>query len=605
MSAIVAFHQAIPGYLDCTGARLTLTLALRGDQPAQVLVRTEPDNEETLTEMVSIADHQGWVWYRALISTEPSHFQTRYLFKLIWKDNLKWVSAFGVEPAMPEQSRAFKYVHRHCVPEWISEQVFYQIFPDRFANGDTSLTPTTGQFDYLHGQITRQKNWGERPDPEQGAVEFYGGDLPGIENRLDYLQNSLGVTALYLNPVFESRSNHKYDTTDYFNVDPHFGGNAALASLSAALHGRGMRLMLDAVINHTSIYHPWFQQALAGDERQKARYVFNDTDPGQAPYTSWKGHDSLPVLDFSNPDNVATFISAPDSVIRHWLREPYNIDGWRMDVIHMLGEGAGATNNAHYLKLLRAAVKEENPQAYLLGEHFFEATQWLQGDQEDGAMNYYGFGHPVRAFFAGLDIAYDPIQLDAMDLAEWLAKARAAIPFAQQRAQLNQLDSHDTRRLITMLQGDDTLYLAAMGLLMTYMGTPCLYYGDELALPGEDDPDCRRCFPWESEHWPAEVFDAVSRWIAHRKASAALQRGALVDLYAKGDVYVFARLLEGEQCLVAVNRGPANRVQCDDVLLPLTGKWQCQEGKGGLTCGNGRLDLDLPPSATLLWRRTA
>lgn len=603
MSAIAAFHQAIPGFLEHSGDRITLTLALRGDQPARVLVRTQPDNEETLTEMSAAENSDGWVWYRASITVEPSHFQTRYLFKLVWKDAQRWVSALGLEGGMPEMTHEFRFAHRHPVPGWISEQVFYQVFPDRFANGDESLTPATGQFDYLHGQCVLQKAWGERPDPSQGAVEFYGGDLPGIESRLDYLQHSLGVTALYLNPVFESRSNHKYDTIDYYNVDPHLGGNAALASLTQAVHERGMKVMLDAVINHTSVFNPWFQQAVAGDERQRRRYIFNDTDPTKPTYASWKGHDSLPVIDFANPDNVDLFINADDSVIRHWLREPYKIDGWRMDVIHMLGEGAGATNNAHYVRLLRAAIKEENSEAYLLGEHFFEASQWLQGDQEDGAMNYYGFGHPVRAFFAGLDIAYDPIQLNAAELAAWLAKARAAIPFAQQKAQLNQLDSHDTRRLITLLDGDEALYLAAMGMLMTYIGTPCLYYGDELALAGEDDPDCRRCFPWETENWPGGIFAGVQRWIGHRKAMSALQHGALIDLYAQDDVYVFARVLQDEQCLIAVNRGPFVTIHVEDRLLPLANDWQKVEGEGSLRVSSATLELDLPASATLMWRR--
>lgn len=599
MSKVIAFHQAIPGYLSATASGLELTLSIKGAQPEAVWVRSEPDNEETLTPM-SVQHLQGdWFRYQAVIPFETSYFQTRYLFKLVWADRLLWCSALGLSNAMPENNHQFRYVPGGQVPEWVAQQVFYQIFPDRFANGNHSLTPTEGAYDYLQGQKTRQRQWGELPESSEGAIEFFGGDLNGVEQNLTYLQEELGVTALYLNPVFESRSNHKYDTTDYSRVDQHLGGDEALVQLSESMHQCGMKLVLDAVINHTSVFHPWFQAALAGDEQARARYVFND----QGDYASWKGHLSLPVLDFANEDNVETFITGEDSVVKHWLRPPFKIDGWRMDVIHMLGEGAGAYNNAHYVRMLRKVIKAENPDAYLLGEHFFEATSWLQGDQEDAAMNYYGFGHPVRAFFTGMDIAYHPIQLDAADFADWLGRARAVIPFAQLNAQLNQLDSHDTRRLISMLNGQVDLYQAAIGLLMTYIGTPCLYYGDELALPGEDDPDCRRCFPWDREQWPETVFESTRRWIAHRKALNALQSGALVTLYAAGDVMVFARVLETEQCLVAVNRGDAVEVICPDELLPLSGSWKLLEGDAQLTEATPGWQIAIPARSTNLWTR--
>ena len=605
MSATWAFHQAIPDYLTHDGDRLVVKLAVGGEQPDVVRLRTEPDNEERLIDMVRVEERDGWIWYQAEIDVPEPGTQVRYLFKLVWSHRLLWYGALGLDEGVPTLNQMFRYVPDHQVPDWVSRQVFYQIFPDRFAEGDPNTTPETDAYDYLHGLTAQRRRWGDAPLAHQGPVEFFGGDLPGIEQRLDYLADELGVTALYLNPVFTSRSNHKYDTVDYYTVDPHLGGNDALVSLSDRLHEKGMKLMLDAVINHTSVYHPWFQRALEGDTECRARYVFRDDDSEPPVYASWKGHDSLPVLDFANPANVETFITGEDSVIKHWLRPPYSIDGWRMDVIHMLGEGAGARNNHHHVRRLRQAIKTENPNAYLLGEHFFEATPWLQGDQEDGAMNYYGFGHPVRAFLAGLDIAYDPIRLDAAGLARWLAKARAAIPFAQQQAQLNQLDSHDTRRLITMLNDDRVLFQAAIGLLMTYIGAPCLYYGDEIAMPGGDDPDCRRSFPWDRDDWPSAAFSATQRWIRHRRASEALQTGALIDLYAEGDVYVFARVLAGEQCLVAVNRGDACDVTFADGLTPMVAEWRCVEGGGELNRLGSNLSLRLPARSTVLWRRLA
>jgi alpha-glucosidase len=248
-----------------------------------------------------------------------------------------------------------------------------------------------------------------------------------------------------------------------------------------------------------------------------------------------------------------------DAILRRWLRPPCNIDGWRFDVIHMLGEGVGARNNAEYVRHFRQTLRQENPEAYVLGEHFFEAGRWLQGDQEDGAMNYWGFTLPLWAFLAAADFRGHRVQLDAADFQELLARARAAIPFEHQLSQFNLLDSHDTPRLLTLLGGDKALMTAAVTMLMTYIGVPCVYYGDEIGLEGEGDPDCRRCFPWDTAAWDHNLRAHYQRLIALRKTQPALQRGALIDLYAEGDLLAFARLLEGEILLTVLNRGPVTR----------------------------------------------
>lgn len=239
-------------------------------------------------------------------------------------------------------------------------------------------------------------------------------------------------------------------------------------------------------------------------------------------------------------------------MIKHWLKPPYSVDGWRFDVIHMLGEGDGAKNNAHYVEAFRKATKAINPNAYVLGEHFFEATQWLQGGQEDGAMNYYGFAHPVRALIAKQDIMYDPIDIDALDFKEWMDEARAKVPFANQLSQLNQLDSHDTARFLTLLHGDKEKMLIALALLMTYIGTPCLYYGSEVGLEGGLDPDNRRCFPWDQVA-ESEWLPMYRDWIRIRKQYKALQSGSLQWLHCDEQVMVYARQWKEETIVVAFN----------------------------------------------------
>ncbi|WP_320827386.1 maltodextrin glucosidase [Reinekea sp.] len=597
--SLIAFHEAIPGYLEDRSDQLWLRIAVNGVLPERVYARIEPDNEERLLPMALEGQQGSWSFYTALVEKSQHIDQTEYLFKLIWQHGSSWLGSAGVEPHMPRTIHMYRYSHDRRLPTWSGAQIFYQVFPERFAQGDGRLKPQQGEYRYLNRNDIVIKEWGDEPDWRSGGFEFFGGDLIGVYNKLDYLNDRLGVTALYLNPVFESQSSHKYDTVDYFNVDPHFGGNLALQQLIEGIHLRGMRIVLDAVINHTSLMHPWFQAALAGDERQRAKYVFGPDNE----YSSWKDHDSLPTLDFANPDVVAQMITGSDSVIRHWLQPPYNIDGWRMDVIHMIGEGRGAKNNAHHVRTLRNVIKSENSEAMLLGEHFFEASRWLQGDQEDCAMNYFGFGHPVRAFFAGLDIAFHPIQLSAAQFARWLREARAGVSFERQLLQFNQLDSHDTPRFLSMLQDDRALLQVAIGFLMTYIGTPCLYYGTEIGMVGDQDPGCRRCFPWDESQWDSELLDFCTRWIGYRKAYQALSAGALIDLFAEQDVMVFARVSEHEQCLVVVNRGAACDLVFDLNIPGSAAPWQRVEAHGDLAMHGSQCQVVVSDRSVQLWSR--
>jgi alpha-glucosidase len=249
--------------------------------------------------------------------------------------------------------------------------------------------------------------------------------------------------------------------------------------------------------------------------------------------------------------------AAPGSILRRWMKPPYAIDGWRFDVIHMLGEGPGAHNNTHHVRELRRVLREENPEAYVLGEHFGEATRWLQGDQEDGAMNYYGFALPVRAWLAGRDVAGHPAALSTPAFERWLAAARARLPYDNQLAQLNLIDSHDTSRFLTAVDGDLARMQLAVTLLFTYPGVPCIYYGDEIGLAGGDDPDCRRCFDWDRARWTTALHDHYRRLIARRNQRPEWRHGAYQTVATTEDALVFARYLDRSITIVAVNRGAA------------------------------------------------
>ena len=563
MKAPYVYHGQDAFWVTPHQNSMTLTLVSEAETLiSAIFIRCEPDNEEKLVDMER-GETRGRLqyWYGEIPLNENKPV-THYCFKVMQKSRQWWLHGKGISPRVPGRELHFKYNRQDQPPAWVKKQVFYQIFPDRFANGDPSISVNSGEYCLLGKERpTIAKEWGEAVSGHDasGPNEFYGGDLKGIHDKFDYLQD-LGITALYLNPIFAAPSNHKYDTINYCLVDPHLGTNTQFADMVADLHQRNMKIMLDAVFNHTSVNHPWFDMYQLNDgepgayshpeSRYRNYYLFDGESNN---YAGWNGIATLPKLDFSNPEVQDYFYSGEDAVIKHWLRPPYNIDGWRFDVIHMLGEGTGANNNAHYVRAFREAAKSENPDCLVLGEHFFEASNWLQGDQEDGAMNYYGFAHPVRAFFAHKDIAYHSCQVDAEELVDWLDEARSKIPWLNQLSQLNQLDSHDTMRFLTMLDNDTETMQLALLMLFAYVGAPCIYYGTEVALEGGLDPDNRRCFPWERTDAEHPMFAYVKQLIDIRKRFKSLQAGSLQWLIAEHKQLAFARTLKDEVNICLIN----------------------------------------------------
>ncbi|HHF0534271.1 MULTISPECIES: maltodextrin glucosidase [Vibrio] len=549
------FHSQTIDGLAFNQEQVTVRLKTETLDFDSVYVRIEPDNEEYLVDMAQIGTAGELLLWEASFRPNRDRDVTHYVFKLLKDGQQYWLDARGVQKRIPPKEFHFKLNVNHQPPSWVQEQVFYQIFPDRFSasKSESDIRHAYAQYD----SASVVKAWGDAVGSHQntGAREFFGGDLKGVEQKLDYLEQ-LGVTALYFNPIFSSPSNHKYDTTDYFTVDPMLGTNAQFAELCEKIRGKNMKIVLDAVFNHTSVHHPWFDiqqkgEGAYGHPHSKFRdYYFFEGETNH--YIGWKGIGNLPVLNFENEQVRDYIYQSEESVIKYWLKPPYLVDGWRFDVIHMLGEGEGAKNNARYVEAFRHATKSVNPNAYVLGEHFFEATQWLQGDQEDGAMNYYGFAHPVRAFIARQDIMYDPINIDGLEFKAWLDEARAKIPFSNQLSQLNQLDSHDTARFITLVDGDKRKMNIALAMLMTYVGTPCIYYGSEVGLEGGLDPDNRRCFPWneiESSQW----LSLYQQWIKIRKQCKPLQSGCIQWLHCTNNQLAYARVLGREAVVVMIN----------------------------------------------------
>ncbi|MDA0700393.1 MAG: maltodextrin glucosidase [bacterium] len=577
----VVDHAPVPEMLEAHGATLRLRVRTRGALPRSAWVRSEPDHEERLTPLQLVAgpDAGGWSSWAAEIDVAPHGPVTRYAFRFVFAWGQVWATAAGQHPGDPDVLDHFRHVADYRPADWVWGQVAYQVFPDRFRSADPANAPRDGAWS-IDGRPIVRRAWQERPTAGMGAREFFGGDLDGVREGLDHVAD-LGASLLYLNPVFASPSSHRYDTVDYDRVDPHLGGDAALDRLLGELRRRGIRVLLDAVVNHTSDRHPWFDRegsaatpgAYGGPSSPyRDRYVFRDASDPES-YVGWAGVRSLPVLDFASAGVRDAVYGGEAAVLRRWLRPPWRIDGWRLDVIHMLGEGAGAGDNAEHVRAIRRAIREERPDAYVLGEHFADATPWLQGDQEDGAMNYAGFLRPMLAFWAGVDLRGDPERCDAATLERRLTRVRARIPWPIALSQFNFLSSHDVPRFLTRLGGDVDALIAAHHALFAYVGVPCVYYGDEVGLEGGADPDNRRPFPWAPSTWNRRLHHAVRRLAHLRRTHPALAVGRYRPLLANGDVHAFARVHEQEAVVVVAHRGGGGRVRLPVGPIGITGRW--------------------------------
>ncbi|WP_269564080.1 maltodextrin glucosidase [Kosakonia radicincitans] len=584
-----AWHLPVAPFVKQNKDQLIITLWLSGiGLPERVMLRTEIDNEETPLAMhrrrkTAANGVSAWQVALDISSGQP---RRRYSFKLLWENRQLWFTPQGFSRFPPARLEQFAVDAPDDGPQWVADQVFYQIFPDRFARSQ----PRGEQQDkvYHHhaaGHPIVLRDWDDPLTAQAGGSTFYGGDLDGISEKLPYLKK-LGVTALYLNPVFVAPSVHKYDTEDYRHVDPQFGGDEALLRLRRNTQQLNMRLILDGVFNHSGDSHAWFDRHNRGtggachnpDSRWRSWYSFDE----QGRARDWLGYASLPKLDYQSPTLVEEIYQGEESIVRHWLKAPWNMDGWRLDVVHMLGEDGGARNNLHHISGITRAAKETLPQAYVFGEHFGDARQWLQADAEDAAMNYRGFTLPVWAFLANTDIAYDPQQIDAQTCAAWMDNYRAGLSHQQQLRMFNQLDSHDTPRFKTVLGKDFARLPLAVVWLFSWPGTPCIYYGDEVGLDGANDPFCRKTFPWDKKRQDTQLLALYQRMAKLRARSQALRRGGCQVIYAQDNVLVFVRVWQQQRVLVAINRGEACEVVLEGSPLLEAKNWRLQEGTGTL-----------------------
>ncbi len=421
------------------------------------------------------------------------------------------------------------------VPEWLRTATAYQIFPERFFLGDAAR-----DLGYVN------LSWGKKPR----SKSFAGGDLTGVEKKLPYLAD-LGISLIYLTPVFASESNHKYDVLDYEHVDAAFGGDDALRSLVNAAHARGMRVMLDGVFNHCASSHPFFLDVCQNgrDSRYYDWFFVNGDKPDVAlgNYRMFGSVPYMPKLNTANPEVIEYFCR----IAAMWT-EGWDIDGWRLDVSDEISH--------RFLRVFRDRVLSVKADAIIIGEDWHEAMKWLDGDEYDGVMNY-GFTKACLDLFA-FGTASPAAFRDR------LVRLYTRYSEAASLKMLNLLDSHDTERFLTRVGGDAEKHRAALALLFFFPGVPCVYYGDEIGLEGGYDPDCRRCFPWDASLWDTETHALVRRLAALRRGKALSCGDFHVD--ENDGVLTLTREVDGERAVLYVNAAPEERsIQTDAGVVEL------------------------------------
>lgn len=524
----------------------------------------------------------------------------------------------------------FVIVPGFSTPDWAKGAVMYQIYTDRFYNGDPSNDVETNEYYYIGGYSSRVKDWGKYP-ATMGVREFYGGDLRGVMEKLDYLQE-LGVEVLYFNPLFVSPSNHKYDIQDYDYIDPHYGvivadggevlpegetdnakatkyqkrttdirnleaSNQLFIEFVEELHRRGMKIILDGVFNHCGSFNKWMDRERIYEDQEgyePGAFVSPDSPfrsyfrffrenaedwPYNVHYDGWWGHDTLPKLNYEDSVKLENYILY---IGRKWVSPPYNVDGWRLDVAADLGRSNDY--NHEFWKKFRIAVKDANPNAIILAEHYGDPGSWLQGDEWDTVMNYDAFMEPFTWFLTGMEKHSDEMRMELLGNGDNLVGAithhmsNMLTPSLQ--TAMNELSNHDHSRFLTrtnhMVGRVETLgskaaeeYVnpavmrEAVAIQMTWVGAPTIYYGDEAGVCGFTDPDNRRTYPWGKED--QELLGFHKEMIRIHKEHPVLRTGSLNILAWKENIFSFARFNQEEQIVVIVN----NRSELAEVTVPV------------------------------------
>ena len=556
--------------------------------------------------------HSDYYFDYYKIFTDISNVVFRYVFRISKGKETVYYDRVGVSDGI-RVFQGFEIIPDFKTPDWAKGAIMYQIFVDRFCRGDGSNDVLDDEYIYLGVPCIRTTNWSQYPSNFDVGY-FYGGDLQGVMDKLDYLK-SLGVEAIYFNPIFVSPSNHKYDAQDYEHIDPHYakivndGGELVdpeaednlkatkyiirttdkenleasdrfFANFVDIAHQKGIRIILDGVFNHCGSFHKWLDKefiyknakgypkgAFHGVDSPYRSYFrfYEDTNS----YDGWWGHSTLPKLFYENSDKLVNEILA---IARKWISPPYNVDGWRLDVAADLGHSEEF--NHRFWTKFRKEVKKINPDVIILAEHYGDPYMWLNGKQWDTVMNYDAFMEPVSFFLTGMEkhseAFYAEKRGDGKLFWHTLLYAKARMPMPSYMCSMNELSNHDHSRFLTrtnMKVGrlhtvgskaanegvDVSIFRQAVIMQMTLQGAPTIYYGDEVGVCGWTDPDNRRSFPWGKEDWNILEFHKYA--IGLHKRHKSLRYGSLIPILGEKDLIAYIRAVKDEQILVVIYTG--------------------------------------------------
>ena len=670
--------------------------ALFSDETENFVTPMEPEPRDKVTirfrakrdniDAVYLCTEKGVVSMKKEVDQQESYFDyyktevqveeepLRYCFEVRVGRLTCYFDKLGVTKEIRDQYRFMIRPGFHT-PDWAKGAVVYQIFTDRFYNGDPDNDVQDREYAYIGEHVSRVKDWGKCP-AYMGVREFYGGDIQGVMDKLDYLQE-LGVDAIYLNPIFVSPSNHKYDIQDYDYVDPHYGkivkdqgellgeedkdnthatryitrvtdkanleaSNELFAKFVEEVHRRGMKVILDGVFNHCGSFNKWMDRERIYENQQgyeKGAYIDEDSPyrtffqfhdekawPYNSTYDGWWGHDTLPKLDYEDSPKLHEYIL---KIAKKWVSPPYNVDGWRLDVAADLG--FSPEYNHQFWKEFRKAVKEANPQALILAEHYGDPSAWLQGDEWDTVMNYDAFMEPITWFFTGMEKHSDAYREDLLGNGahfEWTMKnSMARFMGSSLQVAMNELSNHDHSRFLTRTnhkvgrvadQGygaaSDNVNKAVMReavvMQMTWPGAPTIYYGDEAGVCGFTDPDNRRTYPWGGED--QELITFHQKMIHLHKKHPALMKGSVKIIEASYQFLAYGRFYKKEKMLIAFNNGSEAitkdvrvhdiGVRSGDVMIQILLTYE--EGfSGDYVCHDverGAVSLAMPPKSAMV-----
>lgn len=500
-----------------------------------------------------------------------------YKFFILTDDSSFWYSQVGITSYVPQDIYDFKYNASLKPVCWLKGRVFYQIFPDRFFDGDPGNNVKDNEYFY-EGCPSQAMQWGKVPENYKSGthLQFYGGDLAGIKKKLGYLKN-LGVNALYLTPVFLSPSSHKYDVEDYYKIDPHFGTNEEFKELVFLLHKNNIKIILDGVFNHCGMSNLWFNKCKfykeegAYQSRQSPYYDYFRFRSHPEDYASWLGIKTLPKLNYQSEKLKDVIYKKKNSIAKFWLKPPYKCDGWRLDVANMLARDGSFQGYKEIYRDFRHEVKSASPESYIVGEHFFDPQELLKGDMLDAVMNYQGFYFPVVSWFSGeADFPLDHktvkgvVNIPAQELEECLNIYLARFTWVIQHQMYNLLNSHDTPRFYSLINKNKKLLKGASIMLFTYPGIPSIFYGDEIGMEGATSLGARSCMIWKEDLQDREIFQMYKKLISLKRRCPALSSGGIKFLFAKDDIISFIRFNRKSFVLSVINRGEPK-----EVLIPL------------------------------------